>query len=432
MADYDAIVVGSGCAGSVAAYELASAGKDVLLIDRGVRPGTKTMAGGRIYIHSLKDVFPDCEKEAPFERRVTHERISMMGSQSDFTIDFTSSAMSVEGQDSYTVLRSKLDPWLASKAEAAGAKTLFGSPVTSLVKDGSGKVAGVVVDGKEISAEIVVLADGINSLLVHDAVGAPETPNPMAVAVSVKEVISLPKNVISDRCGVTSDDEGTAWLFMGDSTDGLIGGGLMYANKESISLGLVLGVAGAAEQAPTPIYQMLEDFKKHPTVAAMIKGGEVVEYSARMIPEGGYGAMPKLVGDGVMIAGDNAYMCLNIGYQVRGMDFAVAAGMHAGQCAAQALDKGDVSAKGLESYVKALEDSFVLKTFKYYQNTPTFMGKHPEIFSKYPDAIGEMMNSMFIVNDEVTPPLIDSVEDMTKKIGLFQLLKDAKGAMRAL
>ena len=52
MADFDAIVVGAGCAGSVAAYELAKAGKEVLLIERGNFAGAKNMTGGRIYAHS--------------------------------------------------------------------------------------------------------------------------------------------------------------------------------------------------------------------------------------------------------------------------------------------------------------------------------------------------------------------------------------------
>ena len=75
MADFDAIVVGAGCAGSVAAYELASAGKSVLVVERGNFAGAKNMTGGRIYSHALKQVFPNFEEEAPLERRITHERI---------------------------------------------------------------------------------------------------------------------------------------------------------------------------------------------------------------------------------------------------------------------------------------------------------------------------------------------------------------------
>ena len=109
MADFDAIVVGSGCAGSVAAYELAKAGKAVLVVERGNYAGAKNMTGGRIYAHSIEKVFPDFAQSAPVERRIVHERISLMAPDSNFTIDFSSDKMDKEGQESYAVLRAPFD-----------------------------------------------------------------------------------------------------------------------------------------------------------------------------------------------------------------------------------------------------------------------------------------------------------------------------------
>ena len=120
-ADFDIIVVGSGCAGGVAAYVAASAGKSVLVVERGNFAGAKNMTGGRIYSHSLKQVFPDFESEAPVERKITHERIAMMDPSSQMTVDFTSAELGEEGKDSYSVLRGPFDQWLAEKAEEAGA-----------------------------------------------------------------------------------------------------------------------------------------------------------------------------------------------------------------------------------------------------------------------------------------------------------------------
>ena len=431
MADYDAIVVGAGCAGSVAAYELASAGKNVLLIDRGIAPGNKNMTGGRIYTHSLNKIFGDCAKEAPFERRVTHERISLMSQRSDFTVDFSSESMDVTGEDSYTVLRAKFDPWLASKAVDAGAKTLYGSPVTALTKDATGKVTGAVVDGQTYTCDVMVLADGINSLLVQEGVGAANL-KPEAVAVGLKEVIALPANVITDRCNTNSDDEGTAWMFAGDATEGLFGGGFVYANRESISVGLVVGMETLVENADTPVYQMLENFKQHPSVAAVIKGGEVVEYSGHVIPEGGIKAMPALVGEGVLIAGDNAMMCMNLGFQVRGMDFAIEAGHHAGKCAAEALDRGDTSREALQTYVKKLENCFIMEDLYQYEKTPQFLEDFSRMFDTYPDMVRRIMNDMFIVKGTGVEPIGQSIMPIIKNVGIFHLLKDMRGAMKNL
>lgn len=431
MADFDAIVVGAGCAGSVAAYELAKAGKSVLVVERGNYAGAKNMTGGRIYSHALKAVFPDFEQEAPLERKITHERISLMAADANFTIDFSSDEMGKEGQDSYAVLRAPFDQWLASKAEDEGAEFIYGIAVESLVKDEAGKVIGVHAGEDDITAECVILADGVNSLLAAQAVGA-KRPSPSSVAVGVKEVIELPAGTITDRVLAGSDDEGAAWLFAGDATKGTFGGGFMYTNKESISLGVVAGIEAMAEHGTTPVYQMLEDLKNHPAVAPLIKGGKVVEHSGHMVPEGGYEAMPALTGDGVMLAGDNAMMCLNLGYQVRGMDYAVAAGMHAGREVAKAIDAGDTSKAGLQGYVTALESSFVMGDLRTYAKAPAFMEGFDRMFSGYPEMVRDIMNGMFIVDGSPATLLKKKAMPIVKKIGLMNIAKDGMKAVKAL
>ena len=356
MADYDfdAIVVGAGLAGSVAAYELAKAGKSVLVVERGNYAGAKNMTGGRIYVHSLRKVFTDEElADAPFERKITHERISLMAPDANFTVDFSSDEMDEEDQASYSVLHAPFDQWLAEKAEEAGAEIIYGIPVEALVKDENGKVCGVRAGEDEITAQLVILADGANSLLAKEAVGY-EKPPANQMAVSVKEVFELPAATITDRVLAGSDDEGAAWLFAGDATHGTFGGGFMYTNKESISLGVVAGIEACAN-GEVPVYQMLEDLKNHPAVAPLIKGAKVVEHSGHMVPEGGINIMPPLVADGVMLAGDSAMMCINLGYMVSGMDYAVAAGQLAGQCRCSAIDVGMTDEGVLQCYVDDLE-----------------------------------------------------------------------------
>ena len=430
MADFDAVVVGSGCAGAVAAYELAKAGKSVLVVERGNYAGAKNMTGGRIYSHALKEVFPDFEQEAPLERRITHERISMMAPDANFTVDFTSDAMNVPGQDSYAVLRGPFDQWLAEQAENAGAEYICGIPVEELVMDGS-RVAGVRAGEDEISADVVLLCDGVNSLLAEQAVGA-KRPPASQVAVGIKQTIELPASVITDRVLAASDDDGAAWLFAGDATKGTFGGGFMYTNRDSVSLGIVAGIEATMNHGKAPLYQMMEDLKNHPAVAPLIKGGKVVEHSGHMVPEGGVNIMPALTGDGVLLAGESAMMCVNLGYQVRGMDFAVAAGMHAGREAAKALDAGDTSKAGLAGYPAALEGSFVLKDLRQFQRVPAFMEHFDRMFCGYPEMLRDMMNKMFVVDGSPVQPMKKSMMPIVKSVGVMNLLKDARGAMKAL
>ena len=429
--DFDAIVVGSGCAGAVAAYELAKAGKSTLVVERGNFAGAKNMTGGRIYSHCLKKVFPDFEREAPLERRITHERIALMDPASQTAIDFTSPELAEEGKDSYSVLRAPFDQWLASKAEDAGAEYICGIAVEELIKDGAGKVVGVRAGEDEITAQVVILAEGANPLLSEKCLGNPR-PKANEMAVGIKQVFELPAGQIEDRF-LCPEGEGAAMLFVGDCTHGNVGGGFLYTNKDSISLGLVATVSTAADGSnPYPVYQMLEDFKNHPAVAPVIRGAKMVEHSGHMVPEGGYDMVPKYVFDGCVVAGETAGLCMNMGYQVRGMDFAVASGRMAAEAAVEAIDKGDVSEAGLASYKAKMEGSFVIQDLKTFSKWPHVMERWDSMFTDYPVMVKEIFNAMFSVDGAPQRPLMKRMMPIVKKRGLFKLAREVRGAVKAL
>jgi len=428
-ADFDVIVVGAGCAGSVAAYVAASAGKSVLMVERGNYAGAKNMTGGRIYSHSLKEVFPDFEQEAPLERKITHERIALMDHESAMTIDFTSPELAREGADSYSVLRGPFDQWLAEKAEEAGVEAIYGIPVEELIKDESGRVIGVRAGEDEITGQVVILCEGTNSMLAERCLGNPR-PKANQMAVGIKETFELPASTIEDRF-LTPEGEGAAMLFVGDCTNGHVGGGFMYANKESISLGLVATISTTAEQ-DMPIYQMMENFKNHPMVAPMIRGAKMVEHSGHMVPEGGYNMIPRYIFDGCLLAGETAGFCMNLGYQVRGMDFAVASGRMAAEAACEAIDKGDTSAAGLASYKTKLEDSFVIKDLQTFQAWPATMEHWDRMFTEYPTMVREIFNGLFAVDGKPQQHLAKRMMPIIKKRGLFSLFKEIRKAVKAL
>lgn len=429
--DFDAIVVGSGCAGAVAAYELAKAGKSVLVVERGNFAGAKNMTGGRIYSHSLKKVFPDFEQEAPLERKITHERMAFMDPAAQMAVDFTSPELAEEGKESYSVLRAPFDQWLASKAEDAGAEYICGIAVEELLKDGAGRVTGVRAGEDEITTEVTILAEGCNTVLAEKCLGNPR-PKPSQMAVGIKQVFELPAAQIEDRF-LVAQGEGAAMLFVGDCTHGNVGGGFLYTNKDSISLGLVATISTAADGAnPHPVYQMLEDFKGHPAVAPIIRGAKLVEHSGHMVPEGGYDMVPRYVFDGCLVAGETAGLCMNMGYQVRGMDFAVASGQMAGQAAVRALDAGDTSAAGLASYKTAMENSFVIQDLETFRKWPHTMEGWSSMFTDYPIMVKEVFNALFSVDGEPQKPLLKRMMPLVKKRGLFKLAGEMRKAVKSL
>ena len=430
-ADFDIIVVGSGCAGAVAAYVAAEAGKSVLVVERGNYAGAKNMTGGRIYSHALKQVFPNFEEEAPLERKITHERIAMLSPDSEMTVDFTSAELAREGRDSYSVLRGPFDQWLAEKAETAGAEYICGIAVEELIRDEAGKVCGVRAGDDEITAEVVIVAEGANALLSERALGNPR-PKPHEMAVGVKEVFELPADRIEDRF-LVPEGEGAAMLFVGDCTKGRVGGGFLYANRDSVSLGLVATISTAADGAnPVPVYQMLEDFKSHPAVAPMIRGAKMVEHSGHMVSEGGWNLIPAYTFDGALVAGDAAMLCMNHGYMVRGMDFAVASGRMAAEAAVEALDSGDVSAAGLSGYQRRMEDSFVIQDLRTFGKWPHVMEEWDAMFTDYPVMVKEVFNAMFSVDGQPQQPLAKRIMPIVKKRGLIKTAMEMKKAVSAL
>ena len=428
MSDFDAIVVGGGLAGSVAAYTLASAEKSVLVVERGNYCGAKNMTGGRIYTHSLAKIFPDYQ-DAPLQRKVTHERISLMSPDSNFTIDYSARELEQAGKESYTVLRGPFDQWLAEKAEDAGAEYICGIAVEDLMIE-NGKVCGVIAGEDEITADVVILADGVNSLLTSKAGLSKKAPAIHQVAVGAKETIELPADVIESRF-LCNPGEGASWLFAGDCSNGIIGGAFVYANEESVSVGIVATMSEVLKQ-DIPVYQMLENFKNRPEIKPLIAGGKLVEYSGHVVPEGGIHMMPEIIGDGVLVVGDAAMLCMNLGYTVRGMDLAVESGSIAAKAAIKALDAGDTSKAGLGVYKSMLDNSFIMRDMNMYAEAPEFLENCPGMFRAYPEMIRDIMTPLFMVDGEPRQHVMKLAMPQVKKQGLFKLGKVAMKGVKVL
>jgi electron transfer flavoprotein-quinone oxidoreductase len=184
---------------------------------------------------------------------------------------------------------------------------------------------------------------------------------------------------------------------MGEVTRGKFGGGFLYTNKDSISLGIVVSIKDLMEGEPqVNAPDLLDDFKQRPEVARLIKGGQTAEYSAHVIPEGGYRALSKLYGDGILVCGDAAGFSMNIGVTVRGMEYALASGYYAAQAAIKAKQTGDFSASGLSNYENILNDSFIMKDFKNFQEA-AYVLDNPRIFNHYPEMVGNIMKDLYEV-----------------------------------
>lgn len=390
----DAVIVGAGPAGISAAITLAKAGKEVVVLERGDFPGAKNMFGGAIYAQPVAEIFPDFWKTAPVERYNVEHKYAFLGDKDGTVISYRNGEHAEEGHyNSFTVIRGKWDRWCAEQAEAAGAFIVPETVVTELIQE-EGKVVGVKTEQEEFYAKVTIVADGVNSLLARQAWGLPEL-EPVNVALGIKEVIAMPKERIQDKFGVEGD-AGVIYTILGGPMQGMVGLGYVYTNIDSVVVGLGVSLEDLKHKKVKP-YDLLNELKKHPVIKNLVDGEELLEYSAHLIPEGGFKAMPPLYKDGVMIAGDAAMLVNNVHWE--GTNLAMMSGKFAGETAIQAIDKEDSSENMLSLYKKKLDESFVMKDLKSYQDVMGFLEGNAKTFlGFYPSKVNEFMNQFTAVD----------------------------------
>lgn len=361
-------VVGAGPAGVSAAITLARAGKKVLLIDRSDKAGDKNMFGGIIYAKQTAEIYPAFWETAPVEREISAQKIFMLTDYNSTQYEYKYSSKGA--YKAFSVYRPKWDYWCVEQAVEAGVYYAPKTLVKELIVD-NGKVKGIRTENEDFYSEIVIIADGVNSLLAKQ-IGLRNKIKDSDVTLSVKETIKLPKQRIDDLFNL-EENEGCACKIIGGPLKNMFAMGFMYTNKDTISVGYGVGLDELKKAQITP-YELLDDLKNHPTISRFIKNGEVIEYSAHMIPESGINALPKIYDNRVMIVGDAAMLVNNI--HMEGTNLAMLSGKLAAETAIFALEKEDCSAGVLSQYYKKLKESIVLKDLSTHKNTIPFLKKH--------------------------------------------------------
>jgi electron transfer flavoprotein-quinone oxidoreductase len=426
----DAVVVGAGPAGSAAALELARAGRSVVLLERGEFPGAKNVYGGVVYGRVLDEVIPRWREQVPVQRWVVRRSTMVLTPSQALSVDFRTEAWGSAPYNGMTVYRSDFDDWLAGRAVAAGAQLVTSTVATGLLRDERGAVTGVRTDRPdgELRARTVIACDGVNSFLAKEAGLLPRVA-PEHHTLGVKEVLDLPPAVIEERFGL-GPQQGIDIEMLG-ATGGIPGGGFLYTNSDSVSVGVVVTLPGLAKAKVRP-EQLIADLKGHPAIVPYLRGSTVREYSAHLIPEGGYDAMPRLAIDGMLIAGDAAGLCLAAGIWLEGVNFAIGSGLAAGRAAARAIAAGDTSARGLAGYRRDLESGFVLADHKRLRGAPRLV-LSDRIQQRYPGLICDLAEGLFTVtNPEPKPGLLKLARRSASRNGirLGELLRDGIAGAR--
>lgn len=426
--DFDVVVVGAGIAGSVTALLLARAGRQVALVERAGVPGEKNLSGGVLYPHALREVFPGFPAGAPVERAITRHVTVTLNGPSAVALDYSDATLAAP-VNAVTVLRAPFDAWLAERAEEAGAHLLPGVRVDGPLLS-EGRVVGVRAGDDEVRCRVVVAADGVNSFLAR-AAGLRGAPASEHLGLGVKGTFGLPAATISARFGV-AEGRGAAWSVVGDATQGLPGGGFVYTNTASVSVGVVVRLDALAASG-LAASELFERFVAHPYLAPYLADAALLEYGAHLVPEGGRAMVGEVVGDGLVVVGDAAGLALNTGLTVRGMDLAVGSALAAAEGVDRALARGDVSRAGLAGYPERLWAGFVGQDLRTYERTPTFL-ERPRLYGDYGELLARAMREVYTQDRTPRRRLGAVVRDAARRspVRLRDMVGDVVAGWRAL
>lgn len=417
-------VVGAGPAGCACAITLARAGIDVVLVERGNFAGAKNMFGGAIYAYPFCELYPGFENEAPIERRITVKDYVLTSEDSFVKVRYandpnSSNPAACNGSTvSYSVKRSQWDKWCVKKAEEAGVTFVPDTLVEELLYKGM-KIVGIKTAREEFFSDIVIVADGVNSILAKQA-GLRKDLSPKKIALGVKEVFKLPQDVIESRLGLEKN-QGCACEIFGAALDGLCAAGFVYTFKDAVAVGFGVSLDEFSKNKVTP-QELSEKFKEYPFIKNIVKDGELIEYSAHLLPEGE--DVPELFDDGIMLAGDAAMLINNVNFE--GTNLAAQSGIFAAETAIEAFKKNDFSKKTLSLYKKKLENSYVLKDIKAFKPVIPFVHDNAkDLLSFYPNKINEFFKIFNTVGNTPKSELYGNfIKTSIKERGLKNLVKD--------
>jgi electron transfer flavoprotein-quinone oxidoreductase len=404
-------IIGAGMCGNATALKLVQEGVPVTLIDRGSPIGSKNISGGVLWGRDLEEVLPRYWEDMPYERPITSKRISFLTEKNGFTVEYKNTEWRQPPYAGLSVLRARVDRWMADqvtrlaqeRSMADQVNVIEGVLVEGFTYDEGGDIKGILQGGEELEFDAYMLCDGANSRLLEQTplvskerreLGKGYRKYKMAIqSWGAKVIIQLDEKTVEDRFNLMPGDGVANEMSLGFLPQGIMSGGFMYSNKDTVSLGIVLQMHTAWGKR-VYMRDVMDAYIRHPYIQPFIKGGEEVEYATHWVPEGGLNWMPDLYGERILVGGDTAQMVLASGLNLEGMNYAIKSGLLAGATFADAWKAGkNFSRAALEAYERRLWNSYVLQDLAQFRDITKITG-NPRVFKEYPQLIDNVFKGI--------------------------------------
>lgn len=380
--EMDVLIVGAGPAGLACAIELARLVKrdqesgggmrdlEIGVLEKAESLGEHSLSGSVVNPRAFQELFPELQpSDFPFRQPVPAEAVYFMTGSRAQRIP-TPPTMHNTGY--YTASLCEIVRWLGERAEGLGVNLFAGFPADGLLVDGD-TVRGVrttpsgldrdgtpgsgFTEPTDLTAQVTVVAEGTRGALAQGwrAWRQVGSPNPQLFALGVKEVweVKRPLETVIHTLG---------WPLPADA----FGGSFLYPlGPTQVALGLVVGLD--YHDANLDVHELLQRLKLHPRFREHLEGGQLLEWGAKTIPEGGFYALPeRRSGDGVLFVGDT------VGFvdvpSLKGIHYAMQSGMYAARTAFAALKSGDVTATALSAYDRMIDASYIVADMRRTRN----------------------------------------------------------------
>jgi electron-transferring-flavoprotein dehydrogenase len=378
----DVLFVGAGPAGLAGAIRLAQLVKqdaetggglgeiEIGVLEKAASLGEHSLSGAVVDPRPFRQLFPDLgDADLPFFGPVPDESVLWLSETGKVRLP-TPREMNNHGNFCASIC--EIVRWLGERAEQLGVNLFTGFPAESLLADGDAVVGvrtaatGLDRDGNpgggymppnDLTARVTVLGDGTRSALGQAWLRWQEigSPNPQIYALGVKELweVKRPLASVIHTMGwpLPNDAFGGSWVYpMGN---------------DLVSLGLVVGLD--YPQHTLDVHELTQRLKQHPVLDEILDGGEMLEWGAKTIPEGGYHSLPeRLHGDGLLLVGDAAGL-VNVA-ALKGIHYAMQSGIFAAEAIFAALKANDTSAATLAAYDRELRSSYVIEDLRRTRN----------------------------------------------------------------